>query len=171
MSRIGKKPIPLPANVKYTVQGNTVLVEGPKGKLTAMLPTGISLEKKDDTLLHHAALRGHKPIVEALLAAGMNVNATSINGFHVYYWHFQKRPDVVDFFKERDLKKLRGVPGIGIPEPTELLHLSMGRTSGSMSRPVVFGVDGGDSFAAAQASTLRLGVIDGAELIDSATGR
>jgi large subunit ribosomal protein L6 len=51
MSRIGKKPIPLPANVKYTVQGNTVLVEGPKGKLTAMLPTGITLEKKDGTLL------------------------------------------------------------------------------------------------------------------------
>ncbi len=51
MSRIGKKPIPLPTSVKYTVQGNTVLVEGPKGKLTAMLPTGITLEKKDGTLL------------------------------------------------------------------------------------------------------------------------
>jgi large subunit ribosomal protein L6 len=51
MSRIGKKPIPLPAGVKYTVQGNTVLVEGPKGKLSAMLPTGIKLEKKDGTLL------------------------------------------------------------------------------------------------------------------------
>jgi large subunit ribosomal protein L6 len=51
MSRIGKKPIPLPTGVKYTVQGNTVLVEGPKGKLTAMLPNGISLEKKDGTLL------------------------------------------------------------------------------------------------------------------------
>jgi large subunit ribosomal protein L6 len=51
MSRIGKKPIPLPAGVKYSVQGNTVLVEGPKGKLNAMLPTGITLEKKDGTLL------------------------------------------------------------------------------------------------------------------------
>jgi large subunit ribosomal protein L6 len=51
MSRIGKKPIPLPANVKYTVQGNTVLVEGPKVKLSAMLPTGIKLEKQDGTLL------------------------------------------------------------------------------------------------------------------------
>jgi large subunit ribosomal protein L6 len=51
MSRIGKKPIPLPAGVKYTVQGNTVLVEGPKGKLSAMLPAGITLEKKDSTLL------------------------------------------------------------------------------------------------------------------------
>ena len=51
MSRIGKKPIPLPANVKYTVQGNNVLVEGPKGKLTAMLPAGIKLEKHDSTLV------------------------------------------------------------------------------------------------------------------------
>ena len=54
MSRIGKKPIPLPANVKYTVQGNTVLVEGPKGKLTAMLPTGIKLEKQDGNLARRA---------------------------------------------------------------------------------------------------------------------
>jgi large subunit ribosomal protein L6 len=30
MSRIGKKPIPLPSGVKYKVEGNTVLVEGPK---------------------------------------------------------------------------------------------------------------------------------------------
>jgi large subunit ribosomal protein L6 len=51
MSRIGKKPIPLPTSVKYTVQGNTVLVEGPKGKLTAMLPTGIKLEKQDSNLV------------------------------------------------------------------------------------------------------------------------
>jgi large subunit ribosomal protein L6 len=44
MSRIGKKPIPLPAGVKYTVEGNTVLVEGPKGKVTALIAEGISLE-------------------------------------------------------------------------------------------------------------------------------
>ena len=47
MSRIGKKPIALPKGVKYTVQGNTVLVEGPKGKVSTLLPTGISLEEKD----------------------------------------------------------------------------------------------------------------------------
>ena len=37
MSRIGKKLIPLPAGVKYKVQGNTVLVEGPKGKVSALI--------------------------------------------------------------------------------------------------------------------------------------
>lgn len=49
----------------------------------------------------------------------MNVNATSINGFQVYYSRFQKQPEVMDFFKERNVKKLRGVPGIGIPEPRD----------------------------------------------------
>ena len=53
MSRIGKKPITLPAGVKYTVSenGNTVLVEGPKGKVSAMLPGGITLVQKDGTLV------------------------------------------------------------------------------------------------------------------------
>jgi large subunit ribosomal protein L6 len=50
MSRIGKKPIALPSGVKYTVSGNTVLVEGPKGKVSAMIAEGISLETKDGVL-------------------------------------------------------------------------------------------------------------------------
>jgi large subunit ribosomal protein L6 len=50
MSRIGKKPIPLPAGVKYKVEGNTVVVEGPKGKVSAMISPGITLEIKDGAL-------------------------------------------------------------------------------------------------------------------------
>ncbi|MGQ0813404.1 MAG: 50S ribosomal protein L6 [Gemmatimonadota bacterium] len=34
MSRIGKKPIPVPKNVEVTVNGSTVKVKGPKGELT-----------------------------------------------------------------------------------------------------------------------------------------
>jgi large subunit ribosomal protein L6 len=33
VSRIGKQPVVIPANVKVAVDGNTVRVEGPKGKL------------------------------------------------------------------------------------------------------------------------------------------
>ena len=53
MSRIGKKPIPLPVGVKYTVieDGQKVLVECPKGKVTAILPGGIKLVQKDGALL------------------------------------------------------------------------------------------------------------------------
>ncbi len=51
MSRIGLKPIPKPAGVKYTVNGNIVLVEGPKGKVNALLPGGIRLVEKDGQIL------------------------------------------------------------------------------------------------------------------------
>lgn len=51
MSRIGLKPIPMPTTVKYVVSGNTVEVTGPKGKVNALLPTGIRLEQKDGQLL------------------------------------------------------------------------------------------------------------------------
>lgn len=43
MSRIGKKQIELPKEVKLTVQGAEVTVEGPKGKLVHMIPDGIAL--------------------------------------------------------------------------------------------------------------------------------
>lgn len=51
MSRIGKMPIPLPKGVTYKVDGNTVLVDGPKGKVKALLPTGITLVERDGKLL------------------------------------------------------------------------------------------------------------------------
>ncbi len=41
MSRIGKKPIPLPKGVTVKIEGNTVAVQGPKGKLDTQLPAGI----------------------------------------------------------------------------------------------------------------------------------
>lgn len=47
MSRIGRQPIPLPAGVKYSVEGNTVVVEGPKGKVQQVIPAGIKLETRD----------------------------------------------------------------------------------------------------------------------------
>jgi large subunit ribosomal protein L6 len=47
MSRIGKKPIPLPTGVKYAVQGNLIVVEGPKGKVEQPIPSGIKLETQD----------------------------------------------------------------------------------------------------------------------------
>jgi large subunit ribosomal protein L6 len=51
MSRIGKKPIPIPQGVTIKVEGNTVLVQGPKGKLDTPLPAGIKVEQKDGNLV------------------------------------------------------------------------------------------------------------------------
>jgi large subunit ribosomal protein L6 len=51
MSRIGKKPIPIPKGVTIKVEGNTVLVQGPKGRLDTPLPAGIKVEQKDGNLV------------------------------------------------------------------------------------------------------------------------
>jgi large subunit ribosomal protein L6 len=50
MSRIGKKPIALPKGVTVKVEGNLVLVQGPKGKVDTPLPKGIKIEQRDGTL-------------------------------------------------------------------------------------------------------------------------
>jgi large subunit ribosomal protein L6 len=57
MSRIGKKPIPLPEGVEVTVKGATLAVKGPKGRLERSLPDRVevavdervvTLSRKDD---------------------------------------------------------------------------------------------------------------------------
>ena len=50
MSRIGRKPIPLPSGVKVQIGPAAVEVQGPKGKLTIAVPRGIRFEQKDGTL-------------------------------------------------------------------------------------------------------------------------
>jgi large subunit ribosomal protein L6 len=51
MSRIGKKPVTFPKNVKVSQSGGIVKVEGPKGTLSAKLPEGISMIASDGTLV------------------------------------------------------------------------------------------------------------------------
>jgi large subunit ribosomal protein L6 len=51
MSRIGKKPIPLPQGVKVAIKGNAIEIQGPKGKLETHIPQGVSVEQKDGTLV------------------------------------------------------------------------------------------------------------------------
>jgi large subunit ribosomal protein L6 len=48
MSRIGKQPVVVPANVKVEVQGSTVRVEGPKGKLQGSFRSEIGLKFDPD---------------------------------------------------------------------------------------------------------------------------
>ena len=49
MSRVGKKPIPLPKGVKIII-GGELLVEGPKGKQTVPIPAGIKLRQENGVL-------------------------------------------------------------------------------------------------------------------------
>jgi large subunit ribosomal protein L6 len=66
MSRVGLKPISLPEKVAVKVDGNSVSVEGPKGKLDFSVPAGISLKSEDGNVVvsratehrEHRALHG-----------------------------------------------------------------------------------------------------------------
>lgn len=47
MSRIGKKPIPIPQGVEVKVEGGQVVVKGPKGALSQRVPTEIEVRVLD----------------------------------------------------------------------------------------------------------------------------
>ncbi|GAB1422446.1 50S ribosomal protein L6 [Anaerolineales bacterium] len=73
MSRIGKKPIPLPSKVEVKIDKNTVNVKGPKGQLEMDAHPDMTLSMEDGTLFierpsdlrHHKALHG---LTRALIA-------------------------------------------------------------------------------------------------------
>lgn len=77
MSRVGKKPIPLPANVKINI-GSSLEVQGPKGKLTVPIPGGISVEQGTGVLEikresdQYAALHGLTRALAANAVTGVS---------------------------------------------------------------------------------------------------
>ena len=71
MSRVGKKVIEVPKDVKISITDNVVEVQGPKGKLTTPIPYGINFKLEEDKLTaerqsdEQAALHG---LARALVA-------------------------------------------------------------------------------------------------------
>jgi large subunit ribosomal protein L6 len=51
MSRIGKKPIPVPQGVEVTLKDGLVEVKGPKGQLAQSLPPGVSVALEDGQIV------------------------------------------------------------------------------------------------------------------------
>ncbi len=48
MSRIGKVPVPVPAGVDVTIDGDTVTVKGPKGTLNLTIASDVAIDRDDD---------------------------------------------------------------------------------------------------------------------------
>lgn len=51
MSRVGKKPITIPAGVTVTVRDSDIEVKGPKGTLNTPIPSGITFKQEDGALI------------------------------------------------------------------------------------------------------------------------
>jgi large subunit ribosomal protein L6 len=51
MSRIGRKPVSIPQGVKVNLDGAVVRAEGPKGKLSQLVPAGLSAKIENNQLV------------------------------------------------------------------------------------------------------------------------
>jgi large subunit ribosomal protein L6 len=97
MSRIGRKPIAVPAGVKIALPEGKVDVQGPKGKLSVPLPHGIKFEQKDGVLTAIRATEEHRALhglARALVA----------NAVHGVTQGFKKELDIVGVGYRAELK-------------------------------------------------------------------
>ena len=83
MSRIGKKPIIIPAGVKVAISGRTVKVEGPKGRLERELHDQVEIRVEADQIQVHppnqrtgGALQGLTRTLVANMVAGVTEGYT-----------------------------------------------------------------------------------------------
>jgi len=113
MSRIGKKPIPLPSGVKIQI-GEQLQVTGPKGTLTVQIPEGISFEQTEGRLEvkrasdQQAALHG---LTRALAANAVQ----GVSG------GFTRELDIVGIGYRADVKGKIATFTLGYSHPIEVL--------------------------------------------------
>jgi len=113
MSRIGKKPIPLPKGVKVQI-GEQLEVTGPKGTLTVPIPGGVHVRQADGRLDvvrdtdEHSALHG---LTRALAANAVQGVSTG----------FTRELDIVGIGYRADVKGKIATFTLGYSHPIELL--------------------------------------------------
>jgi large subunit ribosomal protein L6 len=84
MSRIGRRPISIPAGVDVHLDGNTVRVKGPKGELQRSLPEDVIVRRQDAEIIverpsddpRHRALHGLSRTLVANMVEGVTQGFT-----------------------------------------------------------------------------------------------
>ena len=79
MSRIGKRPVPLPKGVTATIAGRTITVKGPKGEISRTMHPDLTLALENDTVAvrrpsdepRHKALHGLTRTLVANMVEGV----------------------------------------------------------------------------------------------------
>jgi large subunit ribosomal protein L6 len=113
MSRVGRKPIPLPQGVKVAI-GEQLEVQGPKGKLLVPIPPGVRIQQADGKLEllrdgdEQAALHG---LTRALAA----------NAVHGVSAGFTRELDIVGIGYRADVKGKVATFNLGYSHPIEFL--------------------------------------------------
>lgn len=112
MSRIGNKPIPVPSGVKVAIAADKIDVQGPKGKLSVVVPNGISFEQKDGVL-------SVKRAAEDFRALHGLARALVANAVHGVTQGFKKELDIVGVGYRAELKGKAISFALGRSHPVE----------------------------------------------------
>jgi large subunit ribosomal protein L6 len=112
MSRIGKKPIPLPKGVNVTIDSGAVEVQGPKGKLRQALPPGIVFAQDDGTLV--ARMERDEADLNKFHGLARSLVANAVTGVTE---GFKKELDIVGVGYRAELKGKQVVFALGYSHP------------------------------------------------------
>lgn len=124
MSRIGKKPIPVPKGVKVSISAEAVEVQGPKGALRQPLPPGVAFEQQDAELV--ARLVNDEPGYVKFHGLARSLVANAVTGVTE---GFKKELDIVGVGYRAEVKGRQ-------------VHFALG-----YSHPIVFDVPEGIDIA------------------------
>ena len=135
MSRVGNKPIPVPNGVRVQIGDGSVLVEGPKGKLTTALPPGIRCELQDSTLV----AKREDDSYAAMHGLGRSLVANAVTGVSA---GFQKDLEIVGIGYRAEVKDRLVVLNLGYSRPIEFpLPEGIQVTIERQTRLAVSGID------------------------------
>ena len=112
MSRIGKKPIPLPKGVTVTIAPDAVEVQGPKGKLRQALPPGIAVAQENGSLV--ATLEREDNELRKFHGLARSLVANAVTGVTE---GFKKELDIVGIGYRAELKGKQVVSALGYSHP------------------------------------------------------
>ena len=83
MSRIGRLPVPVPVGVDVKLNGNAVVVKGPKGELKRSFHALVSIERADAELIVKRANESQQ--AKALHGLSRSLLANMVTGVHTGY--------------------------------------------------------------------------------------
>src|SRR5262249_57371179 len=137
MSRIGKKPIPVPEKVKVEIKPDAVVVTGPKGSVSNPIPPGIKFEQKDKQVL--AIRQGDSGPQRAFHGLARALVANAVRGVTE---GFRKELEIVGVGYRAEQKKNSVVFTLGFSHPIEYpIPPGINITVDKQTRLVITGVD------------------------------
>jgi large subunit ribosomal protein L6 len=137
MSRVGRKPIPIPKDVKVSVSGARVLVQGPKGKLDTPVPPGIVFEVKGAELV--CTRQGEERQQRAFHGLARALAQNAIKGVTE---GFSRELDIVGVGYKAQLEGQKVVFSLGYSHPVEFrIPEGIKIAVDKQTRVVVSGID------------------------------